>query len=110
MTFATRLADKADNLQQSRPWLAVPVATWKKFSDNRAGNLAALIAYYAFASLFPLLLVAYSVLDLISRNNPTLANRLTTALHQYPVIGAHLRETQARGLARPALPSSLASC
>jgi membrane protein len=100
MSFVTRLADKADNLQQSRPWLAVPVATWKKFSDNQAGNLAALIAYYAFASLFPLLLVAYSILDLISRNNAELAKRLTTALHQYPVIGAQLGGDASKGISK----------
>ena len=100
MSFVTRLADKADNLQQSRPWLAVPVATWKKFSDNQAGNLAALIAYYAFASLFPLLLVAYSILDLISRNNAKLASRLTTALHQYPVIGGQLGGDASQGLSK----------
>ena len=100
MTFVTRLADKADNLQQSRPWLAVAVGTWKKFSDNRAGNLAALIAYYAFASLFPLLLVAYSILDLISQNNPKLAKRLTAALHQYPVIGAHLGGSASQGIGK----------
>jgi membrane protein len=79
-----------DRAQQTRPWLAIAVATWKKFSDNKAGNLAALVAYYAFASLFPLLLVAYSILDLISKNNAKLANRLTSALHDYPVIGQQL--------------------
>lgn len=100
MSFVTRLLDKADNLQQSRPWMAVPVATWKKFSDDRAGNLAALVAYYAFASLFPLLLVAYSILDLIARGNPTLAGRLRSALKQYPVIGGHLGETASHGLSR----------
>jgi membrane protein len=98
MSFLTRLLDKADNLQQSRPWLAVPVATWKKFSDNQAGNLAALIAYYAFASLFPLLLVAYSILDIIARNNATLAGRLRSALMHYPVIGMQLGETASHGL------------
>jgi membrane protein len=98
MNFLTRLLDKADNFQQRRPWLAVPVATWKKFSDNQAGNLAALIAYYAFASLFPLLLVAYTILDIIARNNPTLAGRLRTALRHYPVIGSQLGETATHGL------------
>jgi membrane protein len=98
MSFVTRWLDKADKLQQSRPWLAVPVATWKTFSDNQAGNLAALIAYYAFASLFPLLLVAYSTLDLIARNNATLARRLTSALKNYPVIGMHLGGTASNGL------------
>ena len=59
-----------DRAQQHRPWLAVAVATWKKFSDDQAGNLAALIAYYAFASIFPLLLVAYSILDIIAEAVP----------------------------------------
>jgi membrane protein len=90
---AKGLVQAVDRAQQTRPWLAIVVATWKKFSDNRAGNLAALIAYFAFASLFPLLLVAYTILDLIARNNAKLASRLTAALHQYPVIGAHLGGT-----------------
>jgi membrane protein len=98
MSFLTRVLDKADDLQQSRPWLAVPVATWKKFSDNQAGNLAALIAYYAFASLLPLLLVAYSILVIIAQNNPTLADRLSSALKQYPVIGTQLGQTASHGL------------
>jgi len=80
--------------------MAVPVATWKKFSDNKAGNLAALIAYYAFASLFPLLLVAYSILDIIARNNATVADRLRTALKQYPVIGTQLGATASQGINR----------
>ena len=95
---AKGLVHSVDRAQQTRPWLAIAVATWKKFSDNKAGNLAALIAYYAFASLLPLLLVAYTILDLIARNNATLANRLTTALHQYPVIGTHLRAGPNKGL------------
>ena len=100
MSFVTRWLDKADDLQQRRRWLAVPLATWKKFSDNQAGNLAALIAYYAFASLFPLLLVAYSVLDLIARNNATLAGRLKEALEDYPVIGAQLGQTGSHGVTK----------
>lgn len=97
---AKGLAHSVDRAQQTRPWLAIAVATWKKFSDNKAGNLAALIAYYAFASLFPLLLVAYTILDLIAKNNAKLAERLTEALHQYPVIGMHLGEGPSHGLGK----------
>lgn len=100
MNFVTRLLAKADKLQQSHAWLALPVATVKKFGDDQAGNLAALIAYYAFASLFPLLLVAYSILNLIARNNPDLASKLETALHQYPVIGTHLGGSVNEGLSK----------
>ena len=46
-----------DRTQQRLPWLAFPVAVWKKFGDDQAGNLAALIAYYGFVATFPLLLV-----------------------------------------------------
>ncbi|HTA03074.1 MAG TPA: YihY/virulence factor BrkB family protein [Streptosporangiaceae bacterium] len=97
---AKGLVHAVDRAQQTRPWLAVAVATWKKFSDNKAGNLAALIAYYAFASLFPLLLVAYTILDLIARSNAKLAKRLTTALHQYPVVGTHLSAGPHQGLTK----------
>ena len=97
---AKRLVHSLDRAQQTRPWLAIAVATWKKFSDNQAGNLAALIAYYAFASLFPLLLVAYTILDIIAKNNATLAKRLTAALRQYPVIGTHLGATTSQGLSK----------
>jgi inner membrane protein YhjD len=80
-----------DRIQQSRHLLAVPVATWKKFADDQAGNLAALIAYYAFASIFPLLLVFVTILDLVLRNNPAEQTKLKdSALSQYPVVGKDL--------------------
>jgi uncharacterized BrkB/YihY/UPF0761 family membrane protein len=62
------------------------VATWKKFSDDQAGSLAALVAYFAFASLFPLLLVAYTILDLVAKGSPSLAAHLSDALRDYPMI------------------------
>jgi membrane protein len=61
----TRAIRAADERQQRYPWLAVPVAVWKKFGDDNAGNLAALIAYYGFVSIFPLLLVLVIGLGLI---------------------------------------------
>jgi membrane protein len=82
-----------DRFQQRRLVLAFPVAVWSKFNDDQAGNLAALIAYYAFAALFPLLLVLVTVLDIVLRNNPSLrANLLTSALSQYPVIGLQIKQ------------------
>jgi membrane protein len=98
-----RLIQAVDRAQQARPWLAVPVATWKKFSDDQAGNLAALIAYYAFASLFPLLLVAVTVLDIVLKNDASLRDQvLHSALSQYPVIGPQLT-TNVHGLHKTGL-------
>ena len=61
-----------DRYQQRYPWLAFPIAVWKKFNDDQAGNLAALVAYFAFASLFPLLLVLFTVMDIVLRDHPAL--------------------------------------
>jgi inner membrane protein YhjD len=97
---AQRLARSLDQAQQTRSWLAVLVATAQKFIDNQASKLGALVAYYAFASVFPLLLVAYTILDLIAHQNEQLADRLTTALNHYPVIGTHLGKTASQGLGK----------
>jgi membrane protein len=93
-----QLMQRADRLQQRTRVLSVAVATYKKFSDDQAGNLAALIAYYAFASLFPLLLVAVTVIDLIASNNASARDKLTSALHSYPVIGPQLEKSVSHGL------------
>jgi YihY family inner membrane protein len=82
-----------DRLQKRHRWLAVAYAVVKKFSEDRAGNLAALIAYYGFFSLFPLLLVLVSVLGLLLRGNPDLRQSiLHSALSQFPVIGDQLQQ------------------
>jgi len=84
MERAVRAADK---LQQQHAWLAVPVAVWKKFGDDQAGNLAALIAYSAFVAIFPLLLVLATVLDIVLKNNPEQKQTVLNALDKYPAIG-----------------------
>lgn len=100
---ARQLPDRANRLQQRSPPLAVAVATWKKFSDDQAGNLAALIAYFAFFSLFPLLLVGVTILNLVLHNDPHLRHQLlTTALSQYPVVGPELAR-HAHGLGETGL-------
>jgi membrane protein len=91
MNMLKRAIHAADALQQRHAWLAVPVAVWKKFGDDQAGNLAALIAYYSFVAIFPLLLVLVTVLDLVLKNDPALQRQLlSSALSQYPVIGQRL--------------------
>ena len=91
MNMVKRATRAADTLQQRYAWLAVPVAVWKKFGDDQAGNLAALVAYYAFFSIFPLMLVLVTVLDIALKNHPALQHRLlNSALSQYPLIGQQL--------------------
>lgn len=88
MNAVTKVVDSADRLQRRQRWLAFPVAVFKKFGDDRAGNLAALVAYYGFLSIFPLLLLFITALDMALRNDPVLKQTLlNSALSQYPVIG-----------------------
>ena len=92
MTRLQALQQDSDRLQQRHAWLAFPLAAWKKFSDDRAGLLAALIAYYAFVSLFPLFLVLITILDLVLAGDPALRERVvSSALSNYPVFAPELK-------------------
>ena len=112
MNALKKLIAKLDRLQQGRPWLAFPLAVWKKFGDDQAGNLAALIAYYGFASLFPLLLVLVTVLDIVLAHDPTLkAKVLNCDVLPLPGDWGHARGMRPRGTrwAGPASPWSSGS-
>jgi YihY family inner membrane protein len=92
MSRLQALQQYADRLQRRHSWLAFPVAAWKKFSDDRAGYLAALIAYYAFVSLFPLFLALVTILDLVLASHETFREHIVnSALASYPVIGQQLK-------------------
>ncbi len=92
MNAIERRLHAADRFQQRHRMLAFPVAVWSKFNDDQAGNLAALIAYYAFAALFPLLLILVTVLNIVLKNSPSLRNDLlASAVAQYPVIGPQIK-------------------
>src|SRR5690348_4569451 len=92
MNKVKKILRAVDEFQQQHVWLAFPVAVWKKFGDDQAGNLAALVAYYAFVSIFPLLLVLVTVLSIALKHDPGLQQRLlNSALAQYPVIGQQLK-------------------
>jgi membrane protein len=88
MNWISRAIDEADRFQARRPWTAVPVAVFRKFQDDQAGYLAALICYFGFVAVFPLLLIFVTVLDSTLKSNPELHRALlNSALMQYPVIG-----------------------
>ncbi len=81
-----------DAFQQRRRRLAFVVAVIKRFSDDRGGQLAALIAYYAFVSLFPLLLVFVTVLGIVLQGDPTLKQSILKSTQgQFPIVGDQLR-------------------
>jgi YihY family inner membrane protein len=89
-----RMLRRVDGFQRAHAVLAFPVAVIKKFGDDRASQLAALIAYYGFFSVFPLLLVFATVAAFVIEGNPELQQRLIdSVLHQFPVVGPEIGKT-----------------
>src|ERR1700720_2493982 len=91
MTFNDRL-QAIDRFQQRHRRVSFVVAVFKKFSDDGASSLAALIAYYGFFSLFPLLLVFVTVLGFVLQGSPSAQESvLHSTLSQFPIIGNQLQ-------------------
>ncbi|MET0199181.1 YihY/virulence factor BrkB family protein [Rhodococcus sp. RS1C4] len=87
-----------DRMQRRHPVLGFPLAVIYKFVDDQGGYLAALIAYYAFVSLFPLLLLASTILGIVLAGNPELQQQiLDSALSQIPIIGQDVGEPERIG-------------
>lgn len=87
-----------DRYQQRHAALAVPFAVLKKFGDDQGGNLAALIAFRAFFSLFPLLLLLTTVLGYVLAGNPDLRQEaVDSVLTQFPVIGEQIQVSSLEG-------------
>lgn len=85
------LLRRFDGFQQGRSWLAVPVAVVRKFSEDEASNLAALISYYAFFSIFPLLMAGTTVLGFVLQGDVRLQHNIESSwLKGIPLIGNSL--------------------
>ena len=85
------LLRRIDRAQQRHPWVAFPLAVVRKFGEDRAGDLAALVAYYGFFSLFPLMMVLVTLLGMALRGNPSLRHGIVSSvLRDFPLIGPQI--------------------
>ena len=86
-----RILTSVDAWQRRHTVPAVMVGLARKFRDDRGGNLAALVTYYAFFSVFPLLLVFVSTLGFVLEDDPTLRDDIvSTTVGRIPVLGPQL--------------------
>lgn len=91
MNFIDSSISKVDRFQQRHKPLAFIYAVIKKYGDDRAGYQAALLTYYGFLALFPLLLVLTTVTDSLMGKNPELAETVIRGLTDYfPQLGNQL--------------------
>ncbi|CUR55141.1 Ribonuclease BN [metagenome] len=85
------VAQSWDRFQRKHPRASIPLAVVYKFFDDQGNYLAAILTYYAFIAIFPLLLLASSILGFVLQGNPDLqATILDSALAQFPIIGDQL--------------------
>lgn len=91
MNLIQKSISKLDQLQRQHPALGFLFAVFKKYGDDEAGQRAALLTYFAFLSLFPLLLVLTTVLHIVFANNVEMQQRIIDAVTTYiPLIGDQL--------------------
>ena len=93
MSAFNRIVQTLDGFQQRHRWLGFPLAVRQKFAEDQGGYLAASVTYYAFFSIFPLLLVFVTLLGYALENNPDLQRRVVdSAFADFPVIGPQLQD------------------
>jgi membrane protein len=85
------VASSIDQTQRRVPVLGVPLAVVYKYFDDQGNYLAAVLTFYAFLAIFPLLLLASSILGFLLQGYPDLRDTvLSSALAQFPIIGTEL--------------------
>ena len=79
---------RIDAFQREHSVIGFPIAVIYKYFDDQGPYLAAIISYYAFIAIFPLLLISTSILGFLLQDDPQLRDRLLdSALSQFPIVG-----------------------
>jgi membrane protein len=104
MNHISRLARHINQYQQHNRLLAFCYAVIKKYGEDNAGYQAALLTYYGFLALFPLLLVVITLTDNFLVQYPHLQATVLKGLTDYfPLLGnqlaAHIHTLKRSGLA-----------
>jgi membrane protein len=87
-----------DRFQQRHDAVAVPIAVIRKFGNDQAGNMAALMSYYGFFSLFPLLLVLTTILGFVLHGDASAQKSVeSSVLGQLPIVGKQIQVHALKG-------------
>ncbi len=93
-----------DRFQRRHPVVGFPLAVIYKYFEDQGPFLAAIISFYAFIAIFPLLLISTSILGFVLQDDPGLRERLLdTALSQFPIVGDQLGRPEGLRGSTPAI-------
>ena len=93
--MTSELVDRVDDFQRRHSVVGFPLAVVYKFFDDQGPYLAAILTYYAFVAIFPVLLIASSVLGFLLQGNEELYEEvLNSALGRFPIVGTQLGEPE----------------
>jgi YihY family inner membrane protein len=79
--------EKLDAFQRRHLVPSFLYAVQKKYSDDNGNYLAALVTYYCFLSIFPLLLAAFTITAYALQGDQSAINSLERHVTSYPIIG-----------------------
>src|ERR1022692_895144 len=98
------VTNRLDGFQRRHRWAGFPLAVLYKYVDDFGAYLAALLTYYGFVSLFPLLLLLLllllfsTVLGFVLSGDGMLQHHVfVSALRQFPVIRDDLSQPKRIG-------------
>jgi inner membrane protein YhjD len=92
------LVDRLDRFQRRHRPLALVWGIWRRYSEDSGNHFAALVSFYAFFSIFPLLLVLVTTLGIVLAGEPGLRDDIVnSAVAQFPVIGEQITENAIDG-------------
>ena len=99
-----RLVDKLDVIQKRYSLTSFIYAVIKKYGEDKAGYQSALLTYYGFFVLFPLLLVLTTIAGIVSLHNPQIqASIINSMTNYFPILGnqlsSHIHSLHKTGLA-----------
>ncbi|MDB5169971.1 MAG: hypothetical protein JWN82_367 [Candidatus Saccharibacteria bacterium] len=103
MNIVQKTIGAIDAFQRRHRPTAFMHAVIKKYSDDQAGYQAALVTYYGFLSLFPLLLILTTVAGIIGHNNPEFGHDLVESVSRYFPVFAQALDDSVRGFGKNGL-------
>ncbi len=80
MSSRPRLVERIDRLQRTQPAFGFPWAVVKRYIEDRGNWLGALISYYGFFSLYPLLVAFTTVATWLLADRPKTLQRILSAV------------------------------